>query len=78
VDDFENPWDYEVATEALVFSASETQVLLYKHSYTMLTTEAHNFGLFPSETTNKKLTRAPIGRIDKSTLAVSYPYIWIT
>jgi hypothetical protein len=66
VDDYHDPWSYEIDTEWSILSQNQTQIISIDHFYTTLITDAHRFGLNSLSHTEKKLTRNPVVRVDKS------------
>jgi hypothetical protein len=77
VDSFHDPWTYEIDTETTTLSQTQTNMMVIKHFYTTLETVARRFGLKSLSNTEKKLTRNPVVRDDKSpNLSHSYfPYL---
>jgi hypothetical protein len=77
VNDFHNPWSYEIDTEWTTLSQTQSQILVINHFYTTLETDARRFGLRELSTTEKKLMRNPVVRIDKSPYLnlPEYPYL---
>jgi hypothetical protein len=76
-DSFHDPWTYEIDTETTTLSQTQTNMMVIKHFYTTLETVARRFGLKSLSNTEKKLTRNPVVRDDKSpNLSHSYfPYL---
>jgi hypothetical protein len=77
VDNFDNPWSYEIDTEWTTLSETQSQIMVVNHFYTTLETDAHSFGLGSHPYTEKKLMRNPVVRIDKSPYLSlpNYPYL---
>jgi hypothetical protein len=66
VNDFHNPWSYQIDTEWSVISKTQFQVMMIPHFFTTLETDARNFGIRSSSKVEKKITRNPVVRVDKS------------
>jgi hypothetical protein len=66
VNNFHDPWTYEIDTEWSVLSQYQFQIMSIDHFYTTLETDARRFGIRSLSHTNKKLMRNPVLRIDKS------------
>jgi hypothetical protein len=66
VNDFHDPWSYEIDTEWSILSHKQTQIMSIDHFYTTLETDARRFGLKSNSHTEKKLMRNPVVRVDKS------------
>jgi hypothetical protein len=66
VNNFDNPWSYEIDTESTTLSQTQTNMMVINHFYTTLETVARRFGLNSLSNTEKKLTRNPVVRVDKS------------
>jgi hypothetical protein len=66
VNDFHDPWSYEIDTEWSFLSQNQTQKMCIDHFYTTLETDSRRFGLKSHPHTEKKLMRNPVLRIDKS------------
>jgi hypothetical protein len=66
LDDFDNPWSYEIDTEWAYLSKTQTQIMVINHFNTTLETDARSFGLRSPSNIEKKLTRNPVLRVDKS------------
>jgi hypothetical protein len=79
VDDFHNPWSYQIETEWTSLSQTQSQILIINHFYTTLETDARSFGLKSQPRTEKKLVRSPVVRIDTSPYLelAGYPYIQV-
>jgi hypothetical protein len=77
VDNFDNPWSYEIDTESTTLSQTQTNMMVINHFYTTLETIARRFGLNSFSNTEKKLTRNPVVRVDKSPYLSHgyYPYL---
>ena len=66
VDDFHNPWSYQIDTESMFFSQTQTQYMIINHFFTSLETNARRFGLKSNSNMEKKLVRNPVVRVDTS------------
>jgi hypothetical protein len=66
VDDFHNPWSYEIDTESTRLSQKQSQIMTINHYFTSLETDARSFGFRSGSNLEKKLTLNPAVRIDKS------------
>jgi hypothetical protein len=69
VDNFDDPWSYEIDTEWTMLSQSQSQIMSIDHFYTTLETDARRFGLKSLSNTEKKLMRNAVVRVDKSPYA---------
>jgi hypothetical protein len=79
VDDFHDPWSYEIETEWSILSENQTQIMVIDHFFTTLETDARSFGLSSPSKIDKKLTRSPLARVDKSPYGSHgfHPYLWV-
>jgi hypothetical protein len=79
VDDFDNPWSYEIDTEWTTLSKTQSQIVVINHFYTTLETDARRFGFRSPSEIEKKLTRNPVVRIGKCPFLSHgfYPYLWV-
>jgi hypothetical protein len=59
VDNFDNPWSYEIIEERNKFEKYMAQTYKIGHHYTELETNARSFGLTEGTTVEKKLTANP-------------------
>ncbi len=66
VDDFHNPWSYQLETAWTSFSPRRSQIMVIPHFYTILETDARSFGFRSGSNMEKKLVRNPVVRKDKS------------
>jgi hypothetical protein len=64
VDDFHNPWSYEIDSEWSLLSGGQHQIMVINHFYTTLETDARHAGLWSLSTTQKKLMRNTVVRMD--------------
>ena len=78
VDDFDDPWSYEIDTEWSTLSETQHSIMIINHFYTTLETDARRFGLKSLSNTEKKLMRNSVVRIDKGPfLTLAQPYLWV-
>ena len=77
VDDFDNPWSYDIDTTWTTFSETQSQIMIINHFYISLETHARRFGLNSLSDIDKKLVRNHDVRIDKSPFLplANYPYL---
>ena len=66
VDDYQNPWSYEIESEWTSFSQTQSQMLIINHFITTLETDSRSFGFSPRSKTEKKLVWNPVSRINKT------------
>jgi hypothetical protein len=69
VDNFDNPWSYAIETETATLSIVQSQIIIMKHYFTSLETDARGFGIMSGSKSEKKLMRDKYVRVDSS------PYI---
>ena len=66
VDDFQNPWSYSIKAETATISKVQSQIIIMKHYFTSLETDARGFGIMSGAKYEKTLMRNKYVRVDSS------------
>ena len=79
VDNFHDPWSYEIDTEFTILSQNQTQVMIIDHFLTTLETDARSIGFMSRSKIEKKLVLNPVTQVDKSPFLSHglHPYLWL-
>jgi hypothetical protein len=65
LDNFHQPWSYQMETEWTSFSIRQSQIMVIPHFFTILETDARSFGLRSPPTIEKKLVRNSSVHLEK-------------